>query len=111
MLLFKKNTKFLYCGYFVCFFLSGKMFSDYSNILKKELDCPKLEDVQKGTGKYFCSCKNNYQYITKLFTLSIVFCSLALLKGLKNNFSTANVEIVDCPDLTEEPFYLASKGI
>lgn len=58
------------------------MFSDYSNILKKELDCPKLEDVQK-----------------------------ALLKGLKINFSEANVDIVDCPDLTAEPFCLASKGI
>lgn len=34
----------------------------------------------------------------------------ALLNGLKRNFSEVNVEVVDCPDLSIEPFNLACKG-
>ncbi|KAJ4443085.1 hypothetical protein ANN_04735 [Periplaneta americana] len=31
--------------------------------------------------------------------------------GLKVNYDTVNVEIVDCPDLTKEPFTLAAEGL
>ncbi|XP_044739972.1 ester hydrolase C11orf54 homolog [Chrysoperla carnea] len=34
-----------------------------------------------------------------------------LNNGLKNNFSTVQVEVVDCPDLTQRPFTLACKGL
>jgi len=34
-----------------------------------------------------------------------------LEKGLKENYSEVSVSIVECPDLTEEPFGLAAKGI
>ena len=33
-----------------------------------------------------------------------------LEKGLKENYSEVSVSIVECPDLTEEPFGLAAKG-
>ena len=33
-----------------------------------------------------------------------------LEKGLKDNYSEVSVSIVECPDLTEEPFGLAAKG-
>ncbi|KAJ8933617.1 hypothetical protein NQ314_013907 [Rhamnusium bicolor] len=35
----------------------------------------------------------------------------ALNKSLKSNFAEVNVEVVDSPDLTQEPFSLASKGL
>ena len=34
-----------------------------------------------------------------------------LEKGLLENFSTASVEVVDCPDLTHQPWSLASQGL
>jgi Domain of Unknown Function (DUF1907) len=34
-----------------------------------------------------------------------------LENGLKTNFAEVTVEIVDCPDLTQEPFHLASGGL
>lgn len=34
-----------------------------------------------------------------------------LEKGLKENYSEVSVSIVECPDLTQEPFGLAAKGI
>lgn len=33
-----------------------------------------------------------------------------LNKSLKNNFQEVQVELVDCPDLTKQPFTLASEG-
>lgn len=33
-----------------------------------------------------------------------------LNKGLKDNFAEVTAEVVDCPDLTQQPFTLASKG-
>ena len=33
-----------------------------------------------------------------------------LEEGLKENYSEVSVSIVECPDLTEEPFGLAAKG-
>ena len=30
--------------------------------------------------------------------------------GLKENFAQARVQVVDCPDLTQEPFHLAASG-
>ncbi|KFZ68072.1 Ester hydrolase C11orf54 [Podiceps cristatus] len=34
-----------------------------------------------------------------------------LQKGLKENFADAHVSVVDCPDLTQEPFNFPAKGI
>lgn len=34
-----------------------------------------------------------------------------LSTGLSSNFQTVEIEIVDCPDLTKEPFTLACKGL
>jgi Domain of Unknown Function (DUF1907) len=36
---------------------------------------------------------------------------LVLKNGLKSNFSQVQVEIVDCPDLSQAPFHLASTGL
>lgn len=36
---------------------------------------------------------------------------LVLEESLKKNFAQVSVEIVDCPDLTKDPFYLASSGL
>ncbi|KAJ3643942.1 hypothetical protein Zmor_026622 [Zophobas morio] len=55
---------------------------DTLNIEKKPLDTPPLEELAK-----------------------------VLNKGLKNNFEEVTVEVVDCPDLTQQPFTLAKKGL
>lgn len=34
-----------------------------------------------------------------------------LNNGLRNHFKEVNVEVVDCPDLTQKPFTLAGKGL
>ena len=34
----------------------------------------------------------------------------AIENGLKGNFLHAEVQVVDCPDLTKEPFHLAASG-
>ncbi|XP_052871915.1 ester hydrolase C11orf54 homolog [Anopheles cruzii] len=34
-----------------------------------------------------------------------------LAAGLKSNFATVNVEVVECPDLTKAPFHLAGEGL
>lgn len=34
-----------------------------------------------------------------------------LQDALRQNFSKAEVEVVDCPDLSEPPFHLAAPGI
>lgn len=49
---------------------------------KADLVCPPLEEVAK-----------------------------VLEKGLSASFKSATVEVVDCPDLTQEPFHLTSKGL
>lgn len=36
---------------------------------------------------------------------------LVLQNGLKSNFKEVKVEVVDCPDLTQAPFHLASPGL
>lgn len=47
------------------------------------------------------------------FSLSItlpLFIVIVLQKGLKENFADAQVSVVDCPDLTQEPFNFPAKG-
>ena len=45
-------------------------------------------------------------------SLSVLRSGVAgLEKGLLENFSTASVEVVDCPDLTQQPWSLASQGL
>uniref|UniRef100_A0A8B9M5A3 Chromosome 11 open reading frame 54 n=1 Tax=Accipiter nisus TaxID=211598 RepID=A0A8B9M5A3_9AVES len=43
--------------------------------------------------------------------LPMLFYTVLLLKGLKENFADAQVSVVDCPDLTQEPFNFPAKGI
>lgn len=38
------------------------------------------------------------------------FLIVVLQKGLKENFADAQVSVVDCPDLTQEPFNFPAKG-
>ncbi|OXU19862.1 hypothetical protein TSAR_003978 [Trichomalopsis sarcophagae] len=40
-----------------------------------------------------------------------MFVIAVFLKALKENFEEAEVQVVDCPDLTEEPFTLAAPGL
>ncbi|NXX01905.1 CK054 hydrolase, partial [Larus smithsonianus] len=40
-----------------------------------------------------------------------LFFIIVLQKGLKENFADAEVSVVDCPDLTKEPFHFPAKGI
>ncbi|XP_058798060.1 ester hydrolase C11orf54 homolog [Phymastichus coffea] len=51
-------------------------------VLKRELHIPTLDEVKN-----------------------------VFITALKENFAEAEVEVVDCPDLTEEPFTLASQGL
>lgn len=44
-----------------------------------------------------------------LVTLPLFFI-IVLQKGLKENFADAQVSVVDCPDLTQEPFNFPAKG-
>uniref|UniRef100_A0A8C9FTT9 DUF1907 domain-containing protein n=1 Tax=Pavo cristatus TaxID=9049 RepID=A0A8C9FTT9_PAVCR len=37
-------------------------------------------------------------------------CLAEVKKGLKENFADAQVSVVDCPDLTQEPFNFPAKG-
>lgn len=46
-----------------------------------------------------------------LFCPPLVDIANVLQKGLVKNFETASVEVVDCPDLRKEPFFLASEGL
>lgn len=34
-----------------------------------------------------------------------------LLTGLKENFDEVSVDVVDCPDLTQAPYHLATSGL
>lgn len=46
-----------------------------------------------------------------LFTPSLEEIRNVLAAGLTSNFETVNVEVVDCPNLTEGPFHLAGQGL
>lgn len=53
-----------------------------------------------------------YQTLSS-FSLSIIlpFSFITVLqKGLKENFADVQVSVVDCPDLTKEPFNFPAKG-
>lgn len=52
----------------------------------------------------------NYE-IKKIITPNLEELAKAFEPGLKENFSEVKLEIVDCPNLTKDPFYLASEGI
>lgn len=70
---------------------------------------------------YLAEIKPNQIYLWLLvtcqtlgnFSLSItlpLFFIIVLQKGLKENFADAQVSVVDCPDLTQEPFNFPAKG-
>ena len=47
-----------------------------------------------------------------MLSLIDVILTLSVLNdGLKENFSTVEVTVLDCPDLTQAPFHLAAEGI
>ncbi|NXU49878.1 CK054 hydrolase, partial [Turnix velox] len=53
------------------------------------------------------TCPGNF---LSSITLLLYFITV-LQKGLKENFADAEVSVVDCPDLTKEPFKFPAKGI
>uniref|UniRef100_A0A8B9PWN5 Chromosome 11 open reading frame 54 n=1 Tax=Apteryx owenii TaxID=8824 RepID=A0A8B9PWN5_APTOW len=59
------------------------------------------------------SAKASSQRWRKLDLLHSIWSSVCevLQKGLKENFADAQVSVVDCPDLTQEPFNFPAKGI
>lgn len=51
-----------------------------------------------------------YDYnFTYCYTTFFLFL-LVMQKGLKENFADVQVSVVDCPDLTKEPFAFPVKG-
>ena len=44
------------------------------------------------------------------FAFSTSMFTTVLQDGLQENFSTVEVSVVDCPDLTQKPFNLSAKG-
>lgn len=69
-------------------------------VQKKELFGASLEEIASG-GKF--------TFILPATLIRFVNIS-ALNEGLKSNFNEVSAEVVDCPDLTQQPFTLASKG-
>lgn len=57
-------------------------------------------------GKIWYMVANFYVILNNLFSLSLS----VLQKGLKDNFADVQVSVVDCPDLTKEPFTFPVKG-
>ncbi|XP_055603863.1 ester hydrolase C11orf54 homolog [Uranotaenia lowii] len=43
------------------------------------------------------------QFVSQIFSV--------VSSGMKSNFATVEVEVVDCPNLTEGPFHLAGRGL
>lgn len=66
----------------------------------KPLFVPPLQEV--ADSEYCLLIKYNFR---TFFLFSV------LNKKLKSNFAEVHVEVVDCPDLRKEPFYLADQGL
>lgn len=47
----------------------------------------------------------------KIQNIRDFFAFIALSSGLNGKFSEVSVTVVECPDLTAAPFYLASSGL
>ncbi|CAO1302734.1 unnamed protein product [Diamesa tonsa] len=47
----------------------------------------------------------------QIYTPELSELKSVLQNGLKSNFKEVKVEVVDCPDLTQAPFHLASPGL
>lgn len=83
------------------------------------LKCPPLEEVASGNFDihlksccywaeldYCCDCG-----IISDALHDVNYDSFSVLsKGLQNGFSQVSVEVVDCPDLSQQPFTLAKQG-
>lgn len=70
----------------------------------KQLFIPPLEEIAKGK---FPDTPTYYLCKSLNFHFSIF---LVLNDELNYNFENVTAEVVDCPDLTQQPFTLASKG-
>ena len=78
----------------------------------KPLFVPPLKEVAKGK-----NISKSYLYLYPMFTnipdyinKSLLLYLPVLQDGLSKNFVNAEVNAVDCPNLSEQPFNLASKG-
>lgn len=69
---------------------------------EKAIHTPDLETLCPG--KFY----NYFMIISRNCLIEMI---LVLENGLRNNFEMVSVEIVDCPDLSQAPFYLASSGL
>jgi len=61
-------------------------------------------------------CQNNYYVTMKVESKSLHLPDLEELaavirKGLETNYQSSSCQVVECPDLTQAPFGLASKGL
>lgn len=70
------------------------------SVEKKSLDKVPLDDLAKGWHCFLMILFFNFNSIFSVLNIS-----------LKNNFEYVNVEVVDCPDLTKQPFTLAKPGL
>ena len=68
--------------------------------------------------KILCLCRkynnnfnnNNNIIMVYLVKLMCYLLSTVLQDGLEKNFNSVKVLVVDCPDLTKEPFFLSAPG-
>lgn len=71
---------------------------------EKEIFTPDLETLRSGKTMFKVISEKSFSNNSKLIIL-------VLANGLKSNFAEVSVEIVDCPDLSQPPYHLASSGL
>ena len=76
----------------------------------KPLFVPPLEEISKCTKTYLIVTKILVNIIFLWHDVTIILDILVLQNGLSKDFVHAEVKVVECPDLTEQPFNIASKG-
>lgn len=85
--------------------------TDISKTEKVQLHVPALEELRGGKdyilyrGQVTQACSWNRVPLKKDLLLVTV-----LQAGLEDNFSEVQVSVVECPDLTKEPFRFPVKG-
>ena len=79
----------------------------------KPLFVPPLNEVAKGKKKLqsnLSKLKLKHEFIYQNIVYKFIFL-LVLQDGLSKNFVSAEVNAVNCPNLRDAPFNLASEGI
>lgn len=83
--------------------------ADISKSEKVQLHTPPLEELRGGKDLSFDTgaCLWNRLSLKKEWQLLLVS---VLQAGLEDNFAEVQVSVVECPDLTKEPFHFPVKG-